>query len=380
MDYSFLIALHSLWLTQSQLKKLFLTDVEWQVSRPEDWVEGRPQWGDTYRHIFESLSRDFLIKLGWKSDEKITEVLQKIEHYDFQKQAALIEKCEVKIITWESEQYPMRLKQIGHAPYFLYVRGNLQPEMPLIAIVGSRKNTTYGKKNLEKIIPELISHGYGIVSGGAYGIDTLAHQISLDNNGYTISVLGTGIDKAYPAQNIGMFRTIIERGGAVISHFPLGTKPELYNFPMRNEIVAALSLGVLIPEAAEGSGTIITAQLALEHGRDVFAIPGDIDRETSGGTNRLIATGQAKCVVRATDILEEYEDIASWEKDNITVPVFEDEIQAEIYEAILKGYWTLDEISGETGLALMEVMEKIALLEILGHISMESMTGRYGVR
>ncbi len=380
MDYSFLIALHTLWLTQNQLKKIFLKEESDGTSRSQDLSEEECNWSDIYSQIFESLSREFLIELGWKNDEKITEALRKKEHFDFKKQEALIEKCWVQIVTWKSKYYPMRLKQIGHAPYFLYVRWNLQTEISLIAIVGSRKNTVYGKKSLEKIIPELITHGYGTVSGGAYGIDTLAHQITLEQRGYTISVLGTGIDKAYPAQNVEMFRTIIERWGAVISHFPLGTKPELYNFPMRNEIVAALSLWVLIPEAAEGSGTIITAQLALEHGRDVFAIPWDVDRETSSGTNRLIATGQAKCVVRASDILEEYEDIASWEKDNVPVPIFEDWIQAQIYEAIQSGYGTLDEISEETGLELMEVMEKIAFLEIMGHISMDSITGRYGVR
>lgn len=363
ISHQYLIALHSLWLSHSNLKKVFL--------------EGDEKLD--YKEVFETVSSDFLTSLWWKNEEKITEALKKRDRYDFDTIGKTLEKCKIEIIEWDHPLYPERLKQIGHAPYFLYVRWALRPDISLIGVVWSRKNTSYGKRQLEKIIPELIEHRYGIISGWAYGIDTIAHHTTLSAAGYTISVLWTWVDTAYPAQNADLFRQIIEKWWAVISHFPLGTKPELYNFPMRNEIIAAMSLGVLIPEAAEWSGTIITAQLALEHGRDVFAIPGDIDRETSGGTNRLISTGQAKCVTKAGDILEEYENIGTNEDPGM-IPIFEDESQSKIYTAIKDGYQTLDEIVEETGLALSEVMEKISLLEILGHIALDGVTGQYSTR
>lgn len=133
----------------------------------------------------------------------------------------LMEK-EVDIISWYDARYPEILKNVGHAPFFFFIRGTFLPEKKLIGIVGSRKNTPYAKKILEKLIPDLVNSGLGIVSGGALGVDTLAHEIALKNSGYTVVVLGTGIDRAYPASNKTLFESIIQSGGTVISQFPLG--------------------------------------------------------------------------------------------------------------------------------------------------------------
>lgn len=148
----------------------------------------------------------------------------------------------------------------------------------LISVVGSRKHSQYAASCLEKIIPELIRAGYGIISGGAYGIDSVSHEITLKNKGYTAAIFGAGMDIVYPLSNHQLFEEIVSQGGALISQFPLGTLAEPYNFPIRNAVVAGISRGTLIAEAGEDSGTLITARLALEANHDVFVIPADISR------------------------------------------------------------------------------------------------------
>jgi len=314
----------------------------------------------------------------WRK-EKILEKSKKVSYEDIEK---IILSKNIDIITIEDARYPERLKNIGHAPYFLYVRGLLRSDIPLIGIVGSRKNTPYATRILEKIIPDTLKAGVGVISGGATWVDSLAHEITLDHGGYTISVFGTGIDRCYPANNKKLFETILKKWWALISHFPLGTWPELYNFPIRNEIVAWISNGILIPEAALSSGTLITAQLALEHGRDVFAVPGDIDRVTSEWSNMLIATGQAKIVRCAWDILEEYFDLASIGTGMTpivkTPPTFSNDTEKCIYEAIEWGDTSIDSLLRSTHLEMTDLLTNIAMLEINGHVTIDEM-GRYQI-
>jgi DNA processing protein len=293
----------------------------------------------------------------------------------------IVEK-NIDIITLDDPRYPDRLKNIWHAPYFLYVRGTLRTDIPLIGIVGSRKSTPYANRILEKIIPDTIHAWVGIISGGATWVDSLAHHITLEHGGYTIAVFGTGIDRCYPAGNKSLFENIILSWGAIISHFPIGTGPEVYNFPIRNEIVAWLWRGILIPEAALSSGTLITAQLALEHGRDVFAVPWDIDRPTSEGANMLIATGQAKCVRCSGDILEEYFDVESiWSGMTPIVrpsPIFNDDREKMVYEAIIWWYQTVDALLSMLEMDMTDLLMVIAMLEIWGYIRLSEM-GKYEV-
>lgn len=217
----------------------------------------------------------------------------------------------IEEISIESESYPKLLKNIYDAPLKLYTLGNIEILNQIgIAIVGSRKATEYGKKVAIKMSKELSEHGINIISGLALGIDTYAHKgnILADSSGKTIAVLGSGLDEIYPKQNIGLARNIVQSGGCIISEYPVGTKPEKKNFPQRNRIISGLSSGVLVVEASKKSGALITADFALEQGKDVFAVPGNITSLMSEGCNMLIRDG-AKIIRSSGDILEEIKDI-----------------------------------------------------------------------
>ncbi len=261
----------------------------------------------------------------------------------------------------------------------LYVRWTLKEERKMLGIVGSRKNTQYGKKILEKIIPDLIFAGCGIVSGGAYGIDALSHEITLQNNGYTISVFGCSVDIYYPVQNTKLFDTILEKWWALVSIFPVWTEAESYMFPIRNEVVAALSDGIIIPEAGIKSGTLITAGLALEHGRDVFAIPGDIFRETSEWCNQLIARGEAQCIQNAWDILQEYFPQTTMTPISLfSEKEFASEEQKNIYNAIAQWSNTPDTLWQNTEYTIEIIILNLAMLEMEWHIRLWN-SGKYDI-
>ena len=212
----------------------------------------------------------------------------------------------IDLITIQDKNYPKLLKEIYAPPALLYIKGNLEPNDKIsIGIVGTRNPSSYGNQITPLITKDLSNFGLTIISGLAKGIDTLAHQATLNANGRTIAVLGTGIDKKsiYPAINIQLAEEITHKG-ALISEFPIGTQPAAQNFPQRNRIISGLSLGVLVIEASEKSGSLITARNALEQNRDVFAIPGNVFSINSLGPNKLIKMG-AKLVSQANDIIEE---------------------------------------------------------------------------
>ena len=214
----------------------------------------------------------------------------------------------IEEITINEKEYPKQLKNIYDPPQKLYVIGNKKIlSQKGIAIVGTRNATSYGKKVALEISKDLSQKGINIISGLALGIDTYAHLGNLQaqfNRSKTIAVLGSGIDKIYPSQNIELARKIVQTGGCIVSEYPIGTKPEKKNFPQRNRIISGLAKGILVVEATEKSGALITAEFGLEQGRDIFAIPGDITKEQSIGTNKLIRDG-AKITLSSNDILEE---------------------------------------------------------------------------
>lgn len=214
---------------------------------------------------------------------------------------------DVEIIKKSAKEYPKILKEISNAPKQLYVRGRLPENHDMnFAIVGTRRASEYGKTLAFKIAKELTELGFNIISGLALGIDTQAHLGALAGNGKTIAVLGSGIDDTsiFPKENLKLVKTIIDSGGAVISEYEPEAKSEIWYFPERNRIVSGLSRGVLVVEAPEKSGALITAGLALEQNREVFAIPGSIFSKNSIGANNLIKKG-AKMVTSVDDILEE---------------------------------------------------------------------------
>lgn len=226
---------------------------------------------------------------------------------DLNKSRALLSACYrqgIKVLCPQSREYPSLLLECHDPPPILYYRGRL-PRGPLLGVVGSRKATSYGRRVVKQLIPGLCQGGIGIVSGLALGIDAASHRACLETGGYTLAVLGNGIDICYPFENRHLQSDIVDRGGCLVSEFPPGTKPRPDHFPRRNRIISGLCMGLLVVEAGKKSGAMISVGFALEQGRDVFAVPGNIDSSQSDGTNELIRLG-AKPVSRVVDILEEF--------------------------------------------------------------------------
>lgn len=220
-----------------------------------------------------------------------------------------LNKEKIKVLTIDDTAYPKLLKQIYDPPLLIYYRGDLNAFSDFsLAIVGTRKFTAYGQQVTERIVRELVANGLTIVSGLALGIDALAHAATIDAGGTTVAVLGCGLDQQsiYPAQNRYLADKIQAHGGIVLTEYPLGTMPLKHHFPQRNRLISGLSLGTLVIEAGEKSGSIITAMHALEQNRDVFAIPGSIYSDYSAGTNSLIKLG-AKLISSAKDIIETFD-------------------------------------------------------------------------
>jgi DNA processing protein len=276
-----------------------------------------------------------------------------------------LERYKVNVFIFEDPSYPSRLKEIYDYPPVLYVRGSLPAEdEPCLAIVGTRRPTVYGRQVTEEIVADLARSGITIVSGLARGVDSVAHRAALDAGGKTVAVFGSGLDIVYPGENAKLAQSIVEHG-ALVSEYPLGVKPKAENFPLRNRIMSGLSLGVLVVEAGEKSGALITAHQALEQNREVFAIPGSILSPASRGTNRLIQEG-AKLVRNYTDVLQEL---------NLTIIVQQAEIKQfapanEVESAILKQLSSepnhIDEICRHSGLTISEASSTLAMLELKG--------------
>ena len=216
-----------------------------------------------------------------------------------------LERSGVMALTWHDDAYPRRLKETADAPPVLYCRGELRPEDEAsVAVVGTRRPTDYGYRITAELSAELAARGVVVVSGLALGIDARAHRATLDAGGRTIAVLGNGLDTVYPRENRRLAERIVGEGGALVSEFALGVRPEASNFPRRNRIISGMTLGTLITEASETSGTRWTVYHALEQNREIFCVPGSVYSEASRLTNRLIREG-AKLVCGVSDILVE---------------------------------------------------------------------------
>ena len=238
------------------------------------------------------------------------ETIESIIGREFHEKAA-VELERVKalggdILILDDGSYPNLLRETADPPITLYVRGEWQAcfELPGVGVIGSRMCSTYGENASEMLSRDLASRGICVISGLARGIDTAAHRGAIRGNGRTVAVLGTGIDGIYPKENARLVQEILGSGGAIVSQFPLGTPPIKENFPYRNRIISGLSLGVLLIEASERSGSLITARLAMEQNREVMAVPGNITSRNSFGTNYLIKSG-AKLVQQWQDVVAE---------------------------------------------------------------------------
>jgi DNA processing protein len=279
-------------------------------------------------------------------------------------------KENIDVLTIKDEAYPPQLKEIASAPPVLYLRGDQNVlSNKSIAIVGSRKFTEYGRRVTENITRDLVRAGLTIVSGLALGIDGIAHRAALDAGAVTSAVLGTGIDDPtiYPREHFNLAKRIIENGGALITEQPPRTPSLKQNFPARNRIMSGLALGTLVIEAAECSGSLITANFALEQNREVFAVPGDIFSPQSTGSNLLIKKG-AKLVTSATDILEEFS--LSHSQPKLPLKIFEPKTDEEktLWKILSNEPLHIDKISKLTKLDTATVASLLSALEIEGAV------------
>lgn len=280
---------------------------------------------------------------------------------------ARLERLGVQVLTWADDQYPPLLREIAASPPVLYVRGALTPEDNwAIAVVGTRRMTRYGEEVTRRLVSELVQAGLTIVSGLALGVDRQAHQVALESGGRTIAVLGSGIDRIYPASNRSLARRIVENG-ALVSDYPPGTPPDAANFPPRNRIISGLARGTLVVEAGERSGALITARFAAEQGRDVFAVPGSILSPHSRGTNQLIREG-AIPVLEARDILEALNMVQVETQREARSLLPENETEMRILAVLSHEPMHMDEIGQATGLDAATVAGTLTLMELKGFV------------
>lgn len=254
----------------------------------------------TPENIYKSSKKE-LTKLNI-DNKKIENILDKNIRNNLDKHLEYMYKHNIQILNINDIKYPQNLKNIYDPPVSLYVLGNIKAlNETNIAVIGSRDYSKYGENQAKKFSYDLAKNKINIVSGLAKGIDSFAHIGALYAKGKTIAVLGNGLDMIYPKENINLAKDIIKNNGCIISEYPLGTKPLKYNFPARNRIISGISRGILVIEAKEKSGTLITVDFALEQGRDIFVIPGNVDSKNSVGTNNLIKEG-AKLVTSYEEI------------------------------------------------------------------------------
>ncbi|MCA9912677.1 MAG: DNA-processing protein DprA [Anaerolineae bacterium] len=321
------------------------------------------------RKIFGTLetawgAADEQLRQSGLPEQSVRSILQGRKTLNLEAEWRKIERMGIEFLIWDDPAFPESLRNIQDAPSVLYVRGKLLPtDERALAIVGTRKASRYGIDAANYIAKEVAEHGVTIVSGLAHGIDAAAHQGALAAQGRTIAVLGNGIDRIYPADHQELAEKIAQNG-AIISEYPLGSPPSGAHFPRRNRIISGLSLGVLIGEAPMRSGAIITAEAALEQGKEVFAIPANIFNQVGTGGNRLIQEG-ARLVMHPRDILEEL-NIAYMRQETRSKTVKlapGSDAETQILNILEADPIHIDEVIRQTGLAAAEVIAALTLLE-----------------
>src|SRR5581483_3020283 len=281
---------------------------------------------------------------------------------------ARLHKAGVKAYCWHDEAYPLRLREVDDRPPVLYVRGDLRPEDEwAVAVVGTRRATPYGRQAAEHFATYLSRHRITIVSGLARGIDAVAHRAALVAGGRTIAVLACGLDIVYPPEHVKLAQEVMQQG-CLVSDYPLGTQPRSEYFPRRNRILSALSLGVLVVEGDVDSGALITARLALEQNREVFAVPGSIYSPTYRGANKLIRDGEAKLVAAAEDILEELNLTMATHQMELREVLPADPTEARLLKVITNQPIHIDEVQRASGLPIAAVSGALAMLELKGAV------------
>ena len=315
---------------------------------------------------------------AWKSDsaslrkaglpEKVVNEFVKLRHeIDLEKEWDLIQQLDISVVTFDQDNYPRLLQSIKHPPPVLYIKGSFTDEdYCSVAVVGTRRKTSYGKQVAIELSRFLASNGITVVSGMARGIDTIAHQSALDAGGRTIAVFGSGLDVIYPPENRDLSEKI-RNHGVLVSEFYPGTQPEAVNFPPRNRIISGLSKAVVVVEADEKSGALITAKFAVEQSRDVFAVPGSIYAPRSRGTNRLISDG-AVPLLNFNELLLalNMEQFAEFRYVQNVLP--KNDLELLLLNTIRDEPLHIDDIKSITGLSTDKVSASLIMMELKGFV------------
>ncbi len=315
---------------------------------------------------------------AWRADEAalreagldrrtLAHFLQARQSIDLDRLVDRLDALGACALTLDDPDYPPLLRELPDAPPVLYVKGTLaDADQWAVAFVGTRRATTYGRDAAQRLVTELVSAGITIVSGLALGIDAAAHQAALDAGGRTLAVMGCGIDQVYPPEHRALAARITQNG-ALLTEFPPGTPPDGRNFPVRNRTISGLSLAVVVVEAPDRSGALLTADCALDQGREVFAVPGNLTARTSSGTNRLIQQG-AKLVTNGQDILDELNLSRTAVETRVDVARVapSDPVEAALAAQLGEEPVHIDDLVRATGLPIVQVSSALALMELKG--------------
>ncbi len=313
-----------------------------------------------------ALNETVLSELGCKP-ETVDRTLALQKTFSVTKYAARLEQMGISMISIEDEAYPAMLREIGDPPVFLSYRGDLALlSRPCLGIVGSRNMSSYGKRIVESWVPEIAGSGVVTVSGLALGIDAEVARSTIASAGKTVAVLGHGLARIYPPSNGGLAKEIVQSGGLILSEFPLDIAPDRYTFPARNRIIAGLSHGVLVIEAGAESGALITADLAIDYGREAFAVPGSIFSELSAGCHSILSRGEAKIALCAREVLQDI-GVLPMTQSTKHAAAPEDPLQRKIWEALTGVPQTISNLVESCGLDTASIGATLTTLEIAGH-------------
>jgi DNA processing protein len=317
---------------------------------------------------FESFIRDENLRI---LDRDIRAKVLLAALHDNRKFYEKLQESNIRLLEYTSDDYPENLRNIQDPPLFLYVAGKIKFGERNIGVVGTRRNTIYGKVSCESILKELLEYDVNIVSGLALGIDTIAHEFTLKKNCCCIGVVGSGLDKIFPYESRKLWERIPENG-MLISEYPPGSEPLKWNFPRRNRIIAGLSQGILLCESYEKGGALITAELGFQNNREIFAVPGFINYPSFKGCNKLIRELKAKLVLTGKDIADEF----LWEKKSKAEAEQSLSSEEKKILSLLDMEKSLDELIMETGLSAGIILAVLANLEVKDFI-FEISGGRY---
>jgi DNA processing protein len=300
--------------------------------------------------------------LGPKIAERVVQIRASL---NLDKYLARLAAQDIQILTWDDELYPRRLKEIDQPPPVLYMRGALKPEdFWSVAVVGTRRVSAYGRQVADELAMFLANNGVTVISGLARGVDAIAHQAALKAGGRTIAVLGCGVDRIYPPENAQLAQKMFA-SGAILSDYAPGTPPDASNFPPRNRIISGLSMATVVVEAGQTSGALITAQFAIDQGRDVFAVPGNILAPQSKGTNRLISEG-AHPMLSVQDLLDVLDLRRVTEQRQVQKILPGNEIEKKLLSVLTQEPLHMDDIRNLTGLPIERVSATLVMMELKG--------------